>query len=347
MSVAVAVSGGADSLLALLLLKEQGRNPFALHGFFLPAHKRDPEVPQKLKSLCRKLDIVLQTCDLSAEFQTRIINPFLHSYCSGLTPNPCALCNRRIKFGLLLQRALELGASHLATGHYARMRADELGNLRIFRGLDPDKEQSYFLALIDKQVLPRICLPLGSWHKKDVYPAIHDLGLEIPLQRESQEVCFIPENDYRSFLEASGTELPKPGPILDSAGRVLGRHQGLHGYTIGQRRGLGIAFAHPLYVLYKDLQTNSLIVGSRAELQVWTCSVKALNLQSDPSLWPDEILVQTLYRQQARPASLSFQDQDSIQVRFQEPIAPPAPGQVAAFYLPSGQLLGGGIINQK
>lgn len=344
MSIAVAVSGGADSLLALVLLKEQGLEPIALHGSFLPPGPREEALQDTLTSLCKTLDIPLHICRLQDAFHQLVIAPFIQSYCSGQTPNPCAWCNREVKFGLLLDRARALGAARLATGHYVRKAGD---GPQLYRGVDPDKDQSYFLALISRKQVSRACFPLGSWHKDEVQEALRSRGCSVPIKQESQEVCFIPDNDYRAFLEASGQDLPRPGPIMDSSGAVLGRHQGLHRYTIGQRRGLGIAASHPLYVLKKKIRRNALLVGPRNELQASSCHVRALNCLLEPAHWPRQVLVQTLYRQPPKPASVAFETSQSLRIDFQEPITPATPGQVAAVYLPTGRLLGGGIIHQE
>ncbi len=343
MSIAVAVSGGADSLLSLLLLKEQGLDPIALHGSFLQSGPGERALQENLQHLCAAIEIPLHICRLRNQFHKLVIEPFIRSYCRGFTPNPCAWCNRAVKFGLLLDRALALGAAGLATGHYVRKTDDAP---RLYRGLDPEKEQSYFLALLTREQISRACFPLGAWHKDEVLQALQDRGRKAPLKQESQEVCFIPGNDYRTFLQASGQELPAPGPIKERSGAVLGRHQGLHRYTIGQRRGLGIASAHPLYVLEKIVHSNTLLVGAKSELQASSCLIGELNCMTEPGQWPKHLLVQTLYRQKAKPARIEFQTSRSLKAVFEEPVTPPAPGQVAAFYLPTGQLLGGGIIHQ-
>ena len=344
MSIAVAVSGGADSLLSLLLLKEQGLDPIALHGSFLPPGPGAGPLQENLTSLCKELDIPLHICRLHDEFHQLVIAPFIRSYCSGRTPNPCAWCNRSVKFGLLLNQARALGADRLATGHYVRKA--EAGP-RLYRGLDPFKDQSYFLALITREQVSRACFPLGVWRKDNVPEALRDRGCTAPIKQESQEVCFIPDNDYRAFLEASGQDLPQPGPIMDSSGAVLGRHHGLHRYTVGQRRGLGIAASRPLYVLRKNLRRNALVVGPRNELQALSCHVRELNCLLEPAHWPRQVLVQTLYRQDPKPASVAFETSQLLKIDFQEPITPATPGQVAAFYLPTGRLIGGGIIHQE
>lgn len=336
-SIAVAVSGGGDSLMALRLLAGQGRAAFALHARFV--QPRDPELENRLARICQELGVELQVLDLRQSFQEKVIQPFVQSYLQGETPNPCAWCNLRMKFGVLLQKAAELGAEALATGHYARRQGDLLS-----RGLDPAKEQSYFLALVAQEQVARACLPLGEWTKQQVHSSLKEQGLQPPAGGESQEICFVPGNDYRSFLARQEVELPSPGRILDTSGKVLGSHQGLHCYTIGQRRGLGIAFSEPLYVLAKEQDGNRLIVGPAHELISEGFSLREPNFVLPCSSWPKQIWVQTNYREQPVQAELQGEP-EQLQVRFQTWRKPATAGQVAAFYSEQGFLLGGGIIH--
>jgi tRNA-specific 2-thiouridylase len=337
----VAVSGGVDSLLALCLLREQGRDPKAMHGFFLPPGEREIALRDELAKVCSSLGVPLHTCDFSDEFRNRVITPFVQEYARGVTPNPCARCNRRIKFGLLLDAARKVGGDALATGHYARVTAEPA----LYRGVDPAKEQSYFLALLTREQLAQAIFPLGAWRKEEARKALHDRVGPPPASGESQEVCFIPDNDYRRFVRERLEDLPGPGPILDSSGRRLGEHSGLYRYTLGQRRGLGIPSSEPLYVLQKDLETNTLIVGTREELGARGCTVREMNYLLQPRDWPETVYVQGNYRQQPREAE-AVPSGDRAEVRFPRPAPPPTPGQVMAFYNEDGRVLGGGIISE-
>jgi tRNA-specific 2-thiouridylase len=337
----VAVSGGVDSLLALCLLQEEGRSPEALHGFFLPPGEREIALRDELASVCSRLGVPLHTYDFSEAFHSRVITPFVEEYARGVTPNPCALCNRRIKFGLLLDAARELGGDALATGHYARVTAEPA----LYRGLDPAKEQSYFLALLTREQIAQAIFPLGTWYKEETRRALHSRVGPPPASGESQEVCFIPDNDYRRFVRERVEDLPGPGPIRDSSGRSLGEHSGLYRYTLGQRRGLGIPSSEPLYVLKKDLETNTLIVGTRDELGARGCTVREMNYLLQPQDWPETVYVQGNYRQEPRMAETVLSG-DRAEVRFPRPAQPPTPGQVMAFYNEDGRVLGGGIISE-
>jgi tRNA-specific 2-thiouridylase len=346
MTTAVAVSGGVDSLCALHLLKREDARAFAVHAHFLPPTPDALDRQDRLARICSELDVPLHVLDVSRTFRERVIEPFISSYVRGLTPNPCAWCNREAKFGLILSRALELGADRLATGHYARTATDASGRPSLWRGVDPDKEQSYFLSLLTPAQIGRARFPLGEWTKEQVRREMGRRVRDLPEKSESQEICFVPGDDYRGFLESQGIRLPGQGPILDSSGRELGRHSGLHRFTVGQRRGIGVAFSEPLYVLDKDMGSNALYVGTRRELRSGGCRVRAMNHLVGPGEWPSEVLVQTNYRERPRPAAVHHDERGRAAVRFRSEGRPGTPGQVAAFYTRDGRVLAGGVIDR-
>ena len=348
MTIAVAVSGGVDSLVALALLKDRGHDVLALHARFLPPATRTESVLNGLSEVCDRLGVPLELVDLQQEFHSLVVRPFVKEYLDGRTPNPCAWCNRSIKFGLLLDAALELGADSMATGHYARVEHDPAHPPALYRGADPVKEQSYFLSLLTPGQLCRAHFPLGGLLKSRVQQEAARRGLPVPAVKESQEICFVPGNDYRSFIEQQGVQqgvpLPGPGDVSLASGRVVGRHLGLWRYTLGQRRGLGIAHSEPLYVLGRDTASNTLLVGPREELMTDRCTVSGLNMLVPFKQWPSPVLVQTIYRHAAKPAEVTPVG-ERFTVRFRSPRAKAAPGQVAAFYSDRGRVLAGGTVH--
>ena len=343
--VAVAVSGGMDSLLALALIREQKYETVAVHGLFLPEDGQDAAYLDGLREQCRNLDVQLHVLDLRDAFRKCVSNVFAAEYLAGQTPNPCSLCNSRIKFGVLLDKAADFGATLLATGHYARLGRDGQGRSMLLRGTDAAKDQSYFLSLLPWSRLDRALFPLGELHKQDVPAELARRGLTPPLSKESQEICFIPNDDYRAWLEAQQLRLPGAGPMLLADGTRVGTHQGLWRYTQGQRRGLGVAWSEPLYVVDKDVARNALVLGVRDELLCTGCEVEAVNLLSDPAHWPEEVLARTRYRQRALPARAALEE-GRLCLKFSQPCDRPAPGQVATLYDALGRVLAGGIIRR-
>lgn len=357
MRIAVAVSGGTDSLAAVVLLKEQGHDVLALHGRFLPHGQDGPDPSEPLRAVLDGLGVQLSSLDLRDAFRTAVIEPFVQSYREGLTPNPCAQCNRAVKFGLLLDRALDMGCSALATGHYARL-VDLPGGRTLRRGADPAKDQSYFLSLVPAERLARAAMPLGERTKDEARALLKARGITPPLPSESQEICFVPRDDYCAFLHSMpDSSLPGPGPILlldQHTGETsrVGEHQGLWRHTLGQRRGIGVAWAEPLYVLDKDAPRNALIVGTAPQAMSGGCRVGEVNILVSPERWPETLLAQVRYRQRPRPARARLEPgpggspADRLTVLFNEPRGLPAPGQVAALYAPDGTVLAGGLVTE-
>jgi len=368
MVVAVAVSGGMDSLLALALAREAGHDVFALHAHFLEPGPRQLRLAEALLAVCESMGVAFHAVDLSEAFKRLVIDPFTSAYASGLaTPNPCAGCNRDMKFGLLFEVAARLGADRIATGHYARLLPGDAtatsfqfvaansgtsglhgatghpGEFGLYRGADPAKDQSYFLTLTSGQALNRAFFPLGDWRKALVPAALAERGLSPPLALESQEVCFVPGDDYRAFLETQGIPLSGNGPVRLPDGREIGRHNGLWRHTIGQRKGLGIPWSEPLYVLDKLQGDNALVVGPKSGLDSRSCHATDVNFLVDPKRWPSLILAQTCYRQRPRPANVEYFNGE-MTITFNAPVAKPTPGQVAAVFDEHGRALAGGII---
>ncbi len=342
-TVAVGVSGGMDSLLALCLLKEQGRDVLAVHAHFLSPGSHWETLKSGLQKVCKTLDVPLHVADLHREFDLYVVRRFVADYSAGLTPNPCAACNPLMKFGQLFDFVRSLGAERIATGHYARMQGVEPWGTMLLRGVDRSKDQSYFLSLVPLERLRKAEFPLAGTLKRDVPEILERHGVRPPLPSESQEICFVPDDDYQAFLEQHG-DMPGHGAMTLPDGTRVGTHRGLWRYTQGQRRGLGIAWRHPLYVLDKSVADNRLIVGPKDMLEAPGCIVAELNLMVPPESWPAVIRVQTRYRQKAKPSHFEVRG-DQLILHFDEPHTRPTPGQVAAIYTDDDVVLGGGIIS--
>ena len=345
----VAMSGGVDSSVAAWLLAREG---FELVGLFMRNGIHVTEAEARKKSCCSvgdardarmvaaALGIPFQAVDLSDEFGG-IIRYFLAEYAAGRTPNPCAVCNRELKFGRLFDFAAELGAEYVATGHYARIE-HQGGRPRVLRGLDRDKDQSYQLFCVHEENLARTLLPLGGLQKSAVRGLASEAGIRTAEKPDSQEICFVPGNDYRELLEQHGVEL-HPGELVDTAGRVLGRHEGTEHFTIGQRRGLGVAAGVPLYVVEIDTAGGRVVLGTAEQCGSRALLASGLNwIGFDPPDEPFRAEVQVRYRHGAVPATVELAG-DAARVVFDAPEMAVAPGQGAALYH-GERLLGGGWI---
>ncbi len=338
--VVVGMSGGTDSTVTAYLLKTQGYEVIGV-TLYLYDNVNSPrscctlDAINRARMMCIQLGIRHYTVDLRDVFQDTIIRFFVEGYARGLTPNPCVLCNRIIKFEHLIHFADKAGAQWVATGHYARII-----NGRIVRPKDRRKDQTYFLALVHREFLPRILFPLGDMEKYEVQALAKARNLIPPNLVESQDICFVDDGDYRKFLDRV---LPKkPGRILDLEGRVLGTHPGTHYFTLGQRKGLGVHLGHPVYVVKIDPKTGDLVVGPRDALMKKRIRVGALNLHEDLKVG-DRVDVMIRYLARPAPATITTLQATECTVEFDEPQWNPTPGQLAAFYK-GDTLVGGGFI---
>ena len=351
------MSGGVDSSVAAALLVEQGYDVIGLMlhlwseaGPGVDNRCCTPEAVEDARHVARTLNIPFRLLNSARRFQEQVVETFVREYACGHTPNPCLACNRHIKFGYLLDIALSLDASYLATGHYARVRQVD-GQYQLLRGLDQDKDQSYVLYMLGQEHLRHVLLPLGAYTKPQVRAIATRLNLPVADKKESQDICFVRDQDYRRFLRDHAPDAVRPGPILDAKGKEIGQHQGLPFYTIGQRRGLGIATPRgtaqpePLYVLAIDAGRNALIVGPASQLGRRSLEVQEVSfVAGSPPPLPTSVTCKIRYTGDEVAANLHPGDSGTIQVTVDKPLRDVTPGQGAVFYQ-NEVVLGGGIIS--
>jgi len=293
--------------------------------------------------LADQLGIAVHVVDLSAAFEHHVVDYFTEAYRAGRTPNPCLVCNPTIKFDALAQKAMALGADRMATGHYARIVSGADGRMRLLRGVDPQKDQSYFLARLTQPQLRMARLPLGGCTKARTRQIAQQKGLVPIVSEESQDVCFIPKGSYGDFLVSRPGFTPRPGPIVNLSGEVIGRHAGLHRFTIGQRRGINIPAAAPYYVVRLDADDHRLVVGQKADLLTARFRAMQINWIALPPTASLAVQVRVRYRHRAVPAILRPLDDTSAEIAFDTPQEAVTPGQGAVFYQ-GEDVLGGGWI---
>lgn len=353
--VLMAMSGGIDSSVAALLILQQGYHLVGItfSNFDPPNLKNskteiiDANPLTEAKLLAERLGIEHHIIDIKKEFEELIIQNFINEYLDGKTPNPCVRCNRLIKWGLLLDVATQYGCTKIATGHYAQIVCE---NNRYFirKGKDTTKDQSYFLWMLTQEQLKSTLFPLGNLSKEEVRQIAFDNDFKTLAQKgESQEICFIPDHDYRHFLQQNvkdyQTRFPS-GDFINKKGEVIGKHKGYPNYTIGQRKGLGIALGYPAYVIAIYPKKNQVVLGKKEDLLSQTCTVNNVNLMKYKTLSEDETYhVKVRYRTQGAEALLKTEKNGRVICIFSQPVDAITPGQSAVFY-ENNDLIGGGII---
>jgi len=339
--VLAALSGGVDSSVAAALLAEAGHEVVGV-TLVQWAGPEGAAVVEAAAQVAARLGIEHDLVDVVPAFRRQVLEPVAAAYRRGLTPNPCVECNRRVRFGTLLDEAGHLGCELLATGHHARIRRGGTG-LHLLQGADRGKDQSYFLFVLGQGPLARLAFPVGEMAKEEVRRRARALGLPGAGRPESQDLCFTGRGGYRAFLREHLPEVGVPGPIVDTSGREIGRHPGVEGFTVGQRRGLGVAAGEPRYVLAIDPATATLVVGRRADLLSGGCRLGEVSWVSGEAPVGGGLEVKLRYRSPAVAARLEQLGPGEWAVRFATPQAAVAPGQAAVLYR-GDEVLGGGTI---
>ena len=345
------MSGGVDSSVAAALLREQGHEVIGIMLRLwsepgLEAFNRccTPEAMALARRVAAQLDIPFYVFDVRETFHQNIVQFFIDGYSKGITPNPCMMCNRHIRFGALLEHAQSLGAEFLATGHYARVRQAADGEVQLLRAVDRQKDQSYVLSILNQQQLRHALFPVGEYPKPEIRTLAERFGLPTASRPDSQDLCFLAGGDYRDFLTRHAPDIITPGPIFNTDGKQLGEHTGLVAYTIGQRKGLGIAAPQPLYVIEKNTPANALIVGTLDELGQDELHTGSVNwISSTPPADPFRGEIKIRYTAREASGTITPLLTGGAHVQFDLPLRDITPGQAAVFF-DQELVLGNGII---
>ena len=346
----VAMSGGVDSAVSAALLLKNGYWVTGIHmqtwqdPKWQAASKTLPSSVSLARKTADSLGIEFVCLDVRDRFYEKVVRKFVSQYLAGQTPNPCLFCNPQVKWGILQSHALEQGADYFATGHYARLESAESGQVRLLRGVDPTKDQSYVLSMLSQFQLSHSRLPLGGMTKNEVRMTAKKMDIPVADRQDSQDLCFLGDVDYRDFLQRFAPDSSQPGEIVDMQGRVLGEHNGLAFYTIGQRRGIRVAASEPYYVVGKDVKNNRLVVGYADQVGKNQLTATEANwISGSPPEVSETYTVMVRYRAKPAPAILLSATDTSFRLEFKQDLRGITPGQVAVLYQ-GEECLGGGII---